>query len=157
MRNLYLETNFRDSRSDYSDCEKIDLTRSNSMYDENVLITHGFITETLPDGSIMKRLVSDVEIAMSTSDSIKAVVSDEYQQQMRLGLLNQPRNPSRVGNVSDDDLIDEMIPVSAEPDEVAEFARYNLSEIQSRPQPPVGDSTDEQTTPLPPNSSSSSE
>lgn len=136
MENLYKRNNFSNTPRIPLDDEAFDMSISNQMYDENRCITHAFVEEVLPDGSKMKRFVSDVELAMSQAPSIKAVVSDDYQQQLRLGLLNQPKSaPRQGGRMSDDDLAASVIPSGLEADEISSIADTLLGDVSSDPSP----------------------
>lgn len=145
MRNIYFERNFSDAPSLPMDKEAFDVSESNAMYDEAKFISLGYVEEMLPDGTTRKRLVGDVELCMSSSPSIRSVVSPDYQQKLKLGLLNQQKSAPRQGRHSDDDLIAEYVPTDLERDEVynaskslSDFvdARSNQPKAKESPQPP---------------------
>lgn len=125
MENLYKKTNFGNNpplevpSEVYDECAKV----SDAMYDRHRLISHGFIPVVLPNGTKLERLVGDVELCASDSPEVRAVVSSEFQERLRNGLLNQQRSPSRDGRVTDDELADSVIPSSLEPDEAAEYIK----------------------------------
>lgn len=77
---------------------------SNSLYDENKLVTHAIVRH--PDSSIkLERVVSDVELAMSDSPEVNSLISSEYKRLLQLSLQNQQRSPVRDRSVSDEDLM----------------------------------------------------
>lgn len=130
MENLYKKTNFGTHPRLEPDASMSDISISNSIYDKHRNLTHGFVDEIQPDGSVMKRVVSDVELSMSQSDSVRAVVSAEYQEKLRLGLLNQPKSQPREGRMSDDDLISSLVPTDLEHDEAAIYAKSVLDKTR---------------------------
>lgn len=139
MKNRYKATNFSDAPAvPVDDTSFSGIEISDSIYDAHRNISHAFVPETLPDGTSLMRVVSDVELCMSASPEIRSVVSSEYQQRLREGLLNQPRQSPRTGHVSDDDLIDHVIPQGLEHDESAVLAKMALDSI--RPSEPPSSS-----------------
>lgn len=130
MENLYKKTNFGTHPRLEPDEAMSDISVSNAIYDKHRNLTHGFVDEIQEDGTVMKRVVSDVELAMSHSDSVRAVVSAEYQEKLRLGLLNQPKSQPREGRMSDDDLISSLVPTGLEHDEAAIYAKSVLDKTR---------------------------
>lgn len=81
-----------------------DVTVSNSLYDENKLVTHAIVKN--PDPAVkMERVVSDVELAMSDSPEVNSLISGEYKRMLQLSIQNQQRSPVRDKPLSDDDLL----------------------------------------------------
>lgn len=118
MRNTYKERNYSDAPRIPMDAEAFDMSISDSIYDTHRFVSHAFVKEILPDGTEMMRLVNDVELCSSSSPSIRSVVSPEYQEKLRIGLVNQPKTPPREGRMSDDDLMSSCVPTDLERDEI---------------------------------------
>lgn len=144
MRNIYFERNYSDAPSLPQDVEAFDLSESNAMYDEAKFVSFAYVGEMLPDGTKRKRLVGDIELCMSSSKSIRSVVSPDYQEKLRLGLLNQQKAAPRQGHHSDDDLIAGYVPNDLERDEIYNASkslsesvksRSNQSKVNESPQP----------------------
>lgn len=135
MKNRYKSINFSSAPSILVEApESVDFSWSDSIYDSHRNFTHAFVPERLPDGTEMKRLVNDVELCMSTDPSVRSVVSPEYQQRLREGLLNQPRSGKQTGSLSDDEIAAHVIPDGLEHDEVADFIRQGLDLVASSTQ-----------------------
>lgn len=81
-----------------------DLSVSNSLYDQNKMVTHAIVHHPDPDIKL-ERVVSDVELAMSDSPEVNALMSSEYKRMLQLSLQNQQRSPVRDRPLSDDDLL----------------------------------------------------
>lgn len=140
--NHYFDMNYSDEPSLPVDADASDMSQSDSIYDAHRCVSHAFVPVVLPDGTQISRLVSDVEVSVSSSSSVRAVVSPEYQRQLREGLLNQPRQAPRTGRVSDDELSAHVIPQGLEHDEAAALAKMALdtvfpSESSVSSEPPV--------------------
>lgn len=145
MRNIYFERNYSDAPSLPMDEAAFDISQSNAMYDKAKLVSLAYIDEMLPDGTERKRLVNDVELCMSPDKSVRSVVSPDYQQKLKLGLLNSQKSAPRQGRHSDDDLIADYVPNDLERDEVFSASkslsetvkvRSNQSKAKESPQPP---------------------
>ena len=134
--NHYFDMNYSDAPSLPVDPLATDMTQSDSIYDSHRCVSHAFVPLVMPDGTEISRVISDVEIAVSSSASVRAVVSPEYQRQLREGLLNQPRQGPRTVRVSDDDLASHVIPQGLEHDEAASLAKMALDTVRPS-DPPV--------------------
>lgn len=87
----------------FQSCDRSsDLAVSNSIYDRNRMITHGFIKS---DSYV--RLVSDVELAFSSDPSVLSVISPESQRNLRMSISHTP-TPS--ASFSDSELIESVLP-----------------------------------------------
>lgn len=107
-----------------SDVQKAQVI-SDSLYDRNVGVTHCFLHTNKGAEDDRVRLVCDVELAMSTSEDIRSLVSPEMQSRLRLGLQNQPKTNS--ASLSDDQLM-RSVPANfgLERDEMAAIAKSQL-------------------------------
>lgn len=107
-----------------SDVQKAQVI-SDSLYDRNVGVTHCFLHTNKGAEDDRVRLVCDVELAMSTSEDIRSLVSPEMQSRLRLGLQNQPK--TNAASLSDDQLM-RSVPANfgLERDEMAAIAKSQL-------------------------------
>ncbi len=107
-----------------SDVQKAQVI-SDSLYDRNVGVTHCFLHTNKGAEDDRVRLVCDVELAMSTSEDIRSLVSPEMQSRLRLGLQNQPK--TNTSSLSDDQLV-RSVPANfgLERDEMAAIAKSQL-------------------------------
>lgn len=117
--NRYFERHFSDEPCLPPDEAMVDVTQSNAIYDKHRFVSHAFVSEKLPDGTLRKRLVSDVELCASNFPTVRAVVTKEYQEKLKNKLVNMHSNSSNT-NMSDDDLIASMIPQGLERDEIVD-------------------------------------
>ena len=107
----------------YSPCT--DYTDSNAMYDANVGITHIIIEN--PDGS--HRIVSDVEICMTTDPNITSRFSPEYRAQLKNTILSRPHNPISNLDADGNPIGGSVIPNSLERDELASVIESRQSDF----------------------------
>lgn len=121
MENLFKRNNFSSNPRLPIDSEAVDMSVSDCIYDKYKNVSHAIVEQVLPDGSKVKRVVSDVELSSSSFPSVRAIVSEDYQRMLRLGLLSQPHEQPRVGRMSDDELADSVIPAGLESDEVRDI------------------------------------
>lgn len=130
MRNLFKFRNFDlHHESLRFSLPDLDLTVSNSLYDKNRGITHVIVKDSFKQ----ERIISDVEICMSDSPEITSLFPAEYRSKLRAGIMSQSRpSDNRASNVSDDDLIDIVVPPSLERDEVSSMAKDRLSHFHRR-------------------------
>lgn len=130
MRNIFKSRNFdRHHESLCYSCPDLDMTASNTIYDSNRGITHMIVK----DSQKCERIISDVEICMSDSPEITALFTAEYRAKLRAGIMSQSR-PSdvRPAGVSDDDLVDLIVPHSLERDEVASIAKERVTRFHRK-------------------------
>ncbi len=124
MRNYYKERN-------YAHIPQIipvpaSVANSDSMYDVHKNVSHSFIPFKDVDGE-RDILISDVDLAFGSDPGIDAVVTPQQREQLRNGILNQPSLGS--SGLSDDDLIDSVLPSGIEPSEAANIASSILSRV----------------------------
>lgn len=130
MKNLFKSRYFDDHMDNLIyDCPEMDFTESNTLYDINRGVTHMIVK----DSQKRERIISDVEICMSDSPEISALFSAEYRAKLRAGIMSQPRPAdNRPPNVSDDDLIDTVIPQRLERDELASVSKSRLDRFHRK-------------------------
>lgn len=110
-----------------SDVQKAQVI-SDSLYDRNVGVTHCFLHTNKGAEDDRVRLVCDVELAMSTSEDIRSLVSPEMQSRLRLGLQNQPK--TNAVSLTDDQLM-RSVPANfgLERDEMASIVKSQLEHL----------------------------
>lgn len=106
---------FRDTPVDVTNAMIV----SNSQYDLNKGVTHIVVDR---DG--MYRIISDVEIAMSDNPDIVSMFSAEYRDNLRKGLMNQPRGKDM--HMSDDQLVEQITRPDLEMDERVDAVKLGL-------------------------------
>lgn len=121
------DNGYRPPVFDSSDVQKAQVI-SDSLYDRNVGITHCFLHTNKGAEDDRVRLVCDVELAMSTSEDIRSLVSPEMQSRLRLGLQNQPK--TNIASLSDDELF-RSVPANfgLERDEMAFIVKSQLDHL----------------------------
>lgn len=115
-----------------------------SYSDSSAALEKGKSFDLVPFGDDGKRLISDVEIAMSDDPNVASLYPDEYRSALRGSLMNQPHSPIRP-SLPDDSLSSAVVPQGLERDERVRYVRSvvttlddaasSLPNPKSQPQP----------------------
>lgn len=111
---------------DYVPCD--DYSESNCIYDQNVGITHII----LKDGQSPSRIVSDVELVMTSDPSITSLFSKEYLAQLKNTILSKPHNSFSNLDKDGNPLFGAVIPSSLERDELSNVIEHCQGSFHSQ-------------------------
>lgn len=131
--NRYFARNFDNHHDDFrGDRQKEtssiipDDSFSNTMYDRNRGVSLFHVPSPNIEGDY--RIISDVEIVMSSDPSVTCYFSDQHRQSIMNAIQGAPRAaPSR--SMTDDELIEYCVPNDLERDEVTDHVRRCMNKI----------------------------
>ena len=132
MSNIYKQRNFSKRNvivPSLADTETA-VIHSNTLYDKNKGLTHYFLHTHKGKEDDEVRLIGDVEIAMSQSESVTSEFSPEYRQKLAMGLASAKGSGS--SGLTDEQLM-ESVPcnVLLERDEISRFVKSEIDSFDS--------------------------
>lgn len=118
--------NFRGDRQQQDSQVVTDNSFSDTMYDRNRGVSLFHVPNPYKEGEF--RIISDVEIVMSSDPSVACYFSDQHRQSLMNAIQGAPRAaPPR--SMTDDELIEYCVPNDLERDEVTDHVRRCMNKI----------------------------
>ncbi len=143
MENRYFKRNFDDHHKDYcGDRLKeeasviVDNSFSDTMYDRNRGVSLFHVPNPYCEGEF--RIISDVEIVMSSDPNVACYFSEQHRQSLMNAIKGAPR-PAPTRSMSDEELIEYCVPRDLERDEITEHVKQSMRSMDSKIRDQISD------------------